>query len=75
MAESYFKGLKTLWEKEKFLVISNFSFSLGVFKSLVQQTSKNQGLFGKELNHLWKRTFVNNVEEGGTSGKHQDFEH
>ena len=28
---------------------SNFSFSLSVFKSLVQQTRKNQGLFGKGL--------------------------
>ena len=28
---------KTLWEKEKLLVTSNFSFSLSVFKRLVQQ--------------------------------------
>ena len=42
-------GLKTLWEKEKLLVLSNFSFSQSVFKRLVQQTSKNQGLFGKGL--------------------------
>ena len=40
---------KTLWEKEKLRVTSNFSFSLSVFKRLVPQTRKNQGLFGKEL--------------------------
>ena len=49
MAESSLKGYKTLWEKEKLLVTSNFSFSHSVFKRLVQQTRKNQGLFGKGL--------------------------
>ena len=38
-----------LWEKEKLLVTSNFSFSLSVFKRLVLQTRKNQDLFGKGL--------------------------
>ena len=35
--------------------MSNFSFSHCVFKRLVQQTHKNQGLFGKGLNviFLW----------------------
>ena len=42
-------GLKTLWEKEKLHVTSNFSFSHNVFKRLVLQTRKNQGLFGEEL--------------------------
>ena len=41
---------KTLWEKEKLLVTSNFSFSYSVFKRLGLQTRKNQGLFGKGLN-------------------------
>ena len=41
---------KTLWEKEKLLVTSNFSFSHIVFQRLTLQTCKNQGLFGKELN-------------------------
>ena len=50
MVESSLKGLKTLWEKEKLLVTSNFSFSLSVFKRLILQTRKNQGLFGKGLN-------------------------
>ena len=34
---------------EKLLVLSNFSFSHGVFERLVLQTCKNQGLFGKGL--------------------------
>ena len=50
MAESSPKEKKTLWEKEKLLVTSNFSFSLSVFKRLVLQTRKNQGLFG-----VWER--------------------
>ena len=37
------------WEKEKFLVTSNFFFSHSVFKRLVLQTRKNQGLFGTGL--------------------------
>ena len=49
MAESSSSGKKTLWEKEKLLVTSNFSFSHSVFKRLVLQTCKNQGLFGKGL--------------------------
>ena len=49
MAESSLNGLKTLLEKEKLLVTSNFSFSHSVFKRLVLQTRKNQGLFGKGL--------------------------
>ena len=52
MEESSPKGWKTQWEKEKVLVTSNFSFSHSVFKSLVQQTHKNQGLFGKRLIRL-----------------------
>ena len=49
VAESSSKGYKTLWKKEKLLVTSNFSYSHSVFKRLVLQTRKNQGLFGKEL--------------------------
>ena len=47
--KSSLNGEKTQWEKEKLLIMSNFSFSLGVFKRLVLQTRKNQGLFGKGL--------------------------
>ena len=49
MAESSPNGQKTLWEKEKLLVTSNFSFTHSVFKRLVLQTCKNQGLFEKGL--------------------------
>ena len=49
MAESSPNREKTLREKEKLLVTSNFSFSHSVFKRLVLQTHKNQGLFGKGL--------------------------
>ena len=49
MAESSPKWQKTLWEKEKLLVTSNFSFYRSVFKRRVLQTLKNQGLFGKGL--------------------------
>ena len=49
MAESYQKEKKTPLEKKKLVVTSNFSFFHSVFKRLVLQTCKNQGLFGKEL--------------------------
>ena len=47
MAES---SLKTLWEKKKLLVTSNFYFSHSVFKRLLLRTYKIQSLFGKGLN-------------------------
>ena len=37
MEESYPNRWKTLWEKEKLLITSNFSFSHSVFKRLVSQ--------------------------------------
>ena len=43
LAESSPNRQKTLWEKEKLLVTSNFSFYRGVFKR------RDQGLFGKGL--------------------------
>ena len=52
MAESSLNRWKTLWEKEKLLVVSNFSLSRSVFKRIVMQTRKNQGLFRKRLNGL-----------------------
>ena len=42
-------GKKTLWEKEKMLVTSIFSFYHSIFKSLTLNGHKNQGLFGKGL--------------------------
>ena len=52
MAESSPEKWKTLWEKEKLLITSNFSFSHCVFKRLALQTKKNKDLFGKGLNLL-----------------------
>ena len=49
MVKVLWKSIKH-WEKEKLLITSNFSFSHSVFKRLVLQTRKNQGLFGKGLN-------------------------
>ena len=49
MEETYPNGLKRLWEKDNLLVMSNLSSSHSVFKRLVLQTRKNQGLFGKGL--------------------------
>ena len=43
------------WEKEKLLVMNNFSFFHIVFKRLVLQTRKNQGLFGKDFMHYTKQ--------------------
>ena len=47
MVEIYIKRIETLWVKERLLVTSNFSFSHIVFKRLVLQTRKSQGLLGK----------------------------
>ena len=52
------------WEKKKLLVTSNFFFSHSVFKRLVLQTHKNQGLFGKGLKNCYllnKDNFVYNA--------------
>ena len=50
MVESSSNELKTLWDKEKSLVTSNFHFSHSVFIRLILQTHKNQGLSGKQFN-------------------------
>ena len=39
--KKFSKQVETLWEKEKLLVTSNFSFSHSVFKRLALQTRKN----------------------------------
>ena len=49
MAESSPNVWEPLWEKEKLLIMSNFSFSHSAFKRLVLQTHKSQGLFGQGL--------------------------
>ena len=43
---------KTPREKEKLLIMSNFSFSHSVFKTVVHQTHKNHSLLGKGLKTL-----------------------
>ena len=48
MTESSPKGYKTLLEKEKLLIMRNFSL-FPRFQRLVLQTHKNQSLFGKGL--------------------------
>ena len=48
MPESYPNGSKTL-KNVKLLITSNFSFSQSVFKRLVLQTPKKQGLIRKLL--------------------------
>ena len=51
-------GDKTPWEKEKLLITSNFSFSHNVFKRLVLQTLKNQGMFGKLLKEHYTKQVI-----------------
>ena len=65
MAESSPNKYKTLREKEKLLVMSNFSFSHSVFKRLVLQTRKNQGLFGKGLNYIHENESLDDDIEDG----------
>ena len=49
VVESSPGGLKTLWEKGKLLIMSNFPFSHSVFNRFMLKTHKNKGLFGKGL--------------------------
>ena len=58
MDESSPKGQKTLWETEKLLITSNFSFSHRVFKRFVRQIYKNKGLLGKGLKLVWQTETV-----------------
>ena len=48
MVQSCHKELKTLWEKEKLFVMSNFSFSLSVFKALALRHLKTWVCLGKD---------------------------
>ena len=70
MAESFPKGQKTLWEKGKLFVTNNFSFSYSVFKRLIQQTRKNQVLFGKGLIsflYYWHGSFLSHFSNSALS--------
>ena len=64
MADSSSKGRKTLLEKEKLLVTSNFSYSHSVFKRLVLKTGKNQGLFGKGLIDVDYHLYASKTDKG-----------
>ena len=46
---SYLIELKTLWEKEKLLVMRNFSISHNVFKRCLLLMHQNEYLWNKEL--------------------------
>ena len=72
MADSVLKGWKTM-EKEKLLVMSNFSFFCRVFKRLVLQTHKNQGLFGKGL--ILYHTIHNLIALKEEAFREQFFQH
>ena len=61
--ESSANGKKTLLEKEKLLVTSNFSFSDSVFKRLVLQTRKNQGLFGRGIDQVSVLASLHNTQD------------
>ena len=68
--ESYPNKWKTLWEKEKLLVMSNFSFSHSVFKRLVSQRRQKVSLCGNGLTHNASflgeiSTFENIMEKDG----------
>ena len=78
MAESSLKRVETLWEKEKLLIITNFSFFNSVFKRHILQTCKNKGLFGKvfiKCCDLFLKYFdrVENVVGKGENGGYQHF--
>ena len=47
MTESYLNGQKTLWEKEKLLVTSNFSFSHSVSGDLNNRPVKTRACLGR----------------------------
>ena len=53
MAESYPNGLKTLWEREKLLVTSNFSLSHSVFKRFVSKGRQKVSMCGNGLIGAW----------------------
>ena len=53
---SYLLVLKTLWEKEKLLVTSNFSFSHDVFKSRLLLTHLNEYLPSKRLTEIKEKS-------------------
>ena len=55
-------GKKTLWVKEKMLVISIFSFSQNVFPIIMYQGCSKTGLCDKELMTFETKPFGNHEE-------------
>ena len=55
---------KTLWEKEKLLVTSNFSFYYNVFHSYIFLVRQNSGLCGNGLSNFqdhWNVTEITDL--------------
>ena len=52
MVESSTNGQKTLWEKEKLLVISNFSFFPQCFQKNCTEDMQKQGLVWERDNNI-----------------------
>ena len=63
--KKFFKRVKNAVGKEKLLVMSNFSLFHSVFKRLVLQTRKIQGLFGKGLTLICTVLTFNDPETEG----------
>ena len=55
---NYLIEQKTLWEKEKLLIMSNFSFSHKVFKSCLVLMRQNE--------YLWSKGLTKQTEQGLT---------
>ena len=51
---------KTLWEKEKLLVMSNFFFPHNVFKSCLLLICQNEDLWSKGLNYMESEDYMCN---------------
>ena len=64
----YLIKLKTLWEKEKLLITSNFSFSSNVFKRCLLLTRQTEYVWSKGLTTLEKKPFENIVGKGEYAG-------
>ena len=65
MLVSYPNGKKTLMEKEKLLIMSNFCFSHSVFKRLVSQGRQKVSLCGNGLKLLpFTKQFLHYMDSG-----------
>ena len=64
MEENYPNRRKTLWEKEKFLITSNFFFSHSIFKRLVSLGRQKMSLCGNGLMTVRNKPLENIVGKG-----------